>query len=68
MYYRTVVASALIRLLRLVTLARFNDALAFSPDLRLPIIRIKRYEILPKRIFFVRKTFILYILYIYMHI
>lgn len=30
MYYRTVVASALIRLLRLVTLARFNDALVFA--------------------------------------
>lgn len=38
MYYRTVVASALIRLLRLVTPAKLNDA--FSPYLRLPIIII----------------------------
>lgn len=30
MYYRTVVVSALIRLLRLVTLARFNGALVFA--------------------------------------
>lgn len=63
MYYRTVVASALIRLLRLVTLARFNDALAFSPDFRLPIIIIKQYEILSRRIFLFEKRFVLYILY-----
>lgn len=41
MYYRTVVASALIRLLRLVTPAKLNDVLALSPYLRLSIIIIE---------------------------
>lgn len=41
MYYRTVVALALIRLLRLVTPAKLSNLVALSPYLRLPIIIIE---------------------------